>query len=55
VALGAPEAVLASGRSALESHLLGFAAERARERGEIVDLAEYRAEVESRLAPARAG
>ena len=47
VALGAPEAVLASGRSALESHLLGFAAERARERGEVVDLAEYRAEVES--------
>jgi hypothetical protein len=49
VALGDPDAVLASGRSALESHLLGFAAERARERGEVVDLAEYRAGVETRL------
>ena len=49
VALGTPEAVLASGRSALESHLLGFAAERSRERGEVVDVAEYRAEVELRL------
>jgi predicted dehydrogenase len=47
VALGAPDAVLASGQSALESHLLGFAAERSRERNEIVDLAQYRAEIES--------
>jgi predicted dehydrogenase len=51
VELGSPDAVLASGRSALESHLLGFAAERAREHSEIVDLTEYRAEVESRLEP----
>jgi predicted dehydrogenase len=51
VVLGTPEAVLASGGSALESHLLGFAAERSRERGEIVDLAEYRSEIEARLAP----
>ena len=38
---GAPRA---SGRSALESHLLGFAAERAREQGTVVDVAAFRAE-----------
>jgi len=31
-----------SGRIALESHLLGFAAERARERGEVLDFAAWR-------------
>lgn len=36
--------VRASGRSALESHLIGFAAERAREQGTVVDVAAFRAE-----------
>jgi predicted dehydrogenase len=36
--------VRASGRSALESHLVGFAAERAREQGSVVDVAAFRAE-----------
>jgi predicted dehydrogenase len=45
IARGAPDAVLASGRVALESHLLGFAAERARERGCVVEMEAYRAEV----------
>ncbi|MBV9279788.1 MAG: hypothetical protein JOZ41_06885 [Chloroflexi bacterium] len=35
-----------SARSALESHLLAFAAERSRATGSIVDLAQYRCEVE---------
>ena len=34
-----------SGRISLESHLLGFAAERARERGEVVDLEGFREEM----------
>jgi predicted dehydrogenase len=38
------DAVRASGRSALESHLVGFAAERAREQGAVVDVAAFRAE-----------
>jgi predicted dehydrogenase len=41
----APAEVRASGREALESHLLGFAAERARTRGQVVDVAEYRREI----------
>ena len=42
---GAREDVRASGRVALESHLLGFAAERARIEGRVVDMAAYRDEV----------
>ena len=49
----AVDEVRASGRSALESHWLGFAAERARTTGEVVELAAFRAEVE-RAARARA-
>jgi predicted dehydrogenase len=41
---GRRDAVRASGRSALESHLLGFAAERARESAALVDVAAFRAE-----------
>jgi predicted dehydrogenase len=43
VARDARQEVLASGRAALESHLLGFAAEEARLDGEVVELAEWRA------------
>jgi predicted dehydrogenase len=46
VASGEPEAVRASGRTSLESHLLGFAAERARLEGRVVEMADFRAEVE---------
>ena len=42
---GRRDAVRASGRSALESHLVGFAAERARESGSVVDLGAFRAEL----------
>jgi predicted dehydrogenase len=45
VARGASEEVRASGRVALESHLLGFAAERARSEGRVVEMGPYRAEV----------
>jgi predicted dehydrogenase len=45
VARDARDEVRASGRVALESHLLGFAAERARIEGRVVDMAAYRAEV----------
>ena len=44
VADGRRDGVRASGRSALESHLVGFAAERAREQGSVVDVAAFRAE-----------
>jgi predicted dehydrogenase len=44
IASGRRDALRASGRSALESHLVGFAAERARERGALVDVAAFRAE-----------
>jgi predicted dehydrogenase len=47
VASGSRTDVRASGRSALESHLVGFAAERARETGTVVDVAAFRAEVEA--------
>lgn len=46
VARGARDALLASGAVALESHLLGFAAERARESGGVVELAALRTEAE---------
>jgi predicted dehydrogenase len=39
-----PEAS-ASGREALEGHLLGFAAERSREQGRVVELSEFRREI----------
>jgi predicted dehydrogenase len=45
-ARGAVAEVLASGRAALASHLLGFAAERARLTGAVVELGPFRAEVE---------
>jgi predicted dehydrogenase len=38
----AKEEVLASGRSALESHLMGFAAEEARLGGDTIDMRAYR-------------
>ncbi len=41
----APELVRASGRVALESHLLGFAAERARTEGCVIDMPAYRDEL----------
>jgi hypothetical protein len=34
-----------SGRIALESHLLGFAAERARAGGEVIDFTDFRSEL----------
>ena len=45
VARDALDEVRASGRVALESHLLGFASERARIEGRVVDMTAYRAEV----------
>jgi predicted dehydrogenase len=42
---GAGTEARAAGRVALESHLLGFAAERARHEGRIVDMAAYRDEI----------
>jgi Oxidoreductase family, NAD-binding Rossmann fold/GFO/IDH/MocA C-terminal domain len=52
-ARGDRQALLASGRSALASHLLGFAAEEARVRGCVVDVAGFRAAAyrEAGLAP----
>jgi len=52
VARNAHDEVRASGRVALESHFLGFAAERARLEGRVVDMATYRADV-ARLARER--
>jgi len=46
---GRPERVRASGRTALESHLIGFAAEAARESGCAVEMEAYRREVAARL------
>jgi hypothetical protein len=45
VARGAREEVRTSGRVSLEGHLLGFAAERARESGTVVELAAFEREV----------
>ena len=45
VARDAPDELRASGRVALESHFLGFAAERARIEGRVVDMSAYRAEI----------
>jgi hypothetical protein len=42
---GALEAPRAAGREALEGHLLGFAAERAREEGRVVEFDAYRREI----------
>jgi hypothetical protein len=43
-------AALTSGRNSLESHLLAFAAERARRQGVVVDMAQYRQEIEAEVA-----
>ena len=48
----ASQEVRASGREALEGHLLGFAAERAREQGRVVELAAYRREISAAAASA---
>lgn len=45
---GADE-LLASGRASLESHLIGFAAEQARLQGRVVEMADYRAEIQAAL------
>jgi hypothetical protein len=45
VARGAVADVRASGRVALESHLIGFAAERARGESRVVEMREFRAEI----------
>jgi hypothetical protein len=47
---GADSRALTSARASLESHLQAFAAERSRLTGATVDMAAYRAEVESRVA-----
>jgi hypothetical protein len=47
---GAAAEVLASGRVALESHLVGFAAERSRIEGRLVEMADFRAETAAALA-----
>jgi predicted dehydrogenase len=54
-ASGRPEAVRASGRVSLESHLIGFAAEQARERGEVISMGTFRQEVGARAAAVAAG
>jgi predicted dehydrogenase len=53
VASGRPEDVRASGRTALESHLLGFAAEQSRLSGGSVEMAAFRGE--AAVAAARIG
>jgi hypothetical protein len=52
VARDAPDEVRASGRVALESHLMGFAAERSRLEGRTLDMNAFRSEVQ-RSAAAR--
>ena len=42
--------LLASGRASLESHLIGFAAERARLEGRVVVMADFRADVQASLS-----
>jgi predicted dehydrogenase len=49
---GVDSGALTSARASLDSHLLAFAAERSRLTGATVDMAAYRAEVESRVAAA---
>ncbi len=46
----AADELLASGRASLESHLIGFAAERARLEGRVVAMADFRAEVQAALS-----
>jgi hypothetical protein len=46
VSRDARDADRASGRSALEGHLLGFAAERARQTARVVEMDAFRVEVE---------
>jgi predicted dehydrogenase len=43
----AEDDLLASGRASLESHLIGFAAERARLEGRVVTMGDYRTEIEA--------
>jgi predicted dehydrogenase len=50
VGRNAVDEVLVSGREALAGHLLGFAAERAREQGCVVDFAGYRREIAAEAA-----
>jgi len=50
VSRGAVDEVVTSGRESLESHLLGFAAERSRLDGCVVDLDAFRAEAEASAA-----
>ncbi len=42
---------LTSARASLESHLLGFAAERSRATGSVIDVVAYRAEIEAAASP----
>jgi predicted dehydrogenase len=49
----AADEVLASGRVALESHLIAFAAERSRLERRPVEMADFRAEVAAALVPER--
>lgn len=51
VARGARDEVRTSGRVSLASHLLGFAAERARESGAVVELERFEREVRAARAP----
>jgi predicted dehydrogenase len=46
----AADEILASGRASLESHLIGFAAEQARQTGRVVAMADFRAEVQAALS-----
>jgi hypothetical protein len=50
VARGAGSELLASGRASLESHFIGFAAERARETGRVVEVEEVRVAARARAA-----
>ncbi len=52
---GAADEVLASGRVALESHLMGFAAEQSRIGRRLVDMAEFRADVKAALGSNEGG
>ncbi len=45
----AADELIASGRASLESHLIGFAAEQARLEGRVVEMADYRAEIQAAL------